>query len=208
MCVCIHTYIHIACMHSCMNTYVFIHTPKSYRCILLFWEARNMCYLASLVAQLVKNLPAMQETWIPSPGWEDPLEKKTATHSSILAWIITWTQSTTEWLSFTSLHKNNLGTCHNSNIWLVVQSASCVRLFATPWVAAHQASLSLSLTISQSLPKFILHKLLALVIYKWVGCSFNLPIRVILTSQHEWRLLHFKEPISSVVILHSTGQKC
>ena len=40
----------------------------------------------SLVAQLVKNLPAMQETRLPSPGWEDPLEKGTATHSSILAW--------------------------------------------------------------------------------------------------------------------------
>ena len=43
---------------------------------------------ASLVAQLVKNLPAMQETWIPSLDWEDPLEKGTATHSSILAWRI------------------------------------------------------------------------------------------------------------------------
>ena len=41
---------------------------------------------ASLVAQLVKNLPAMQETWAPSLGWEDPLEKGTLTHSSILAW--------------------------------------------------------------------------------------------------------------------------
>ena len=40
---------------------------------------------ASLVAQLVKNLPAMQETWIRSLGWEDPLEKGTANHSSILA---------------------------------------------------------------------------------------------------------------------------
>ena len=40
---------------------------------------------ASLVAQLVKNLPAMQETWIRSLGWEDPLEKGKATHSSILA---------------------------------------------------------------------------------------------------------------------------
>ena len=46
---------------------------------------------ASLVAQLVKNLPAMQETWIPSLDWEDPLEKGTATHSSILAWRIPWT---------------------------------------------------------------------------------------------------------------------
>ena len=42
--------------------------------------------LASLVAQLVKNLPAMWETWIPSLGWEDPLEKGKATHSSILAY--------------------------------------------------------------------------------------------------------------------------
>ena len=42
----------------------------------------------SLVAQLVKNLPAIQETWIRSLGWEDPLEKGMATHSSILAWRI------------------------------------------------------------------------------------------------------------------------
>ena len=42
----------------------------------------------SLVAQLVKNLPAMQETWVLSLGWKDPLEKRKATHSSILAWRI------------------------------------------------------------------------------------------------------------------------
>ena len=46
---------------------------------------------ASLVAQLVKNPPAMQETWVRSPGLEDPLVKGTATHSSILAWRIPWT---------------------------------------------------------------------------------------------------------------------
>ena len=46
---------------------------------------------ASLVAQLVKNLPAMQETWVQSLGWEDPLEKGIATHSSILAWRNPWT---------------------------------------------------------------------------------------------------------------------
>ena len=43
---------------------------------------------ASLVAQLVKNLPAMRETWVRLLGWEDPLEKGKATHSSILAWRI------------------------------------------------------------------------------------------------------------------------
>ena len=46
---------------------------------------------ASLVAQLVKNPPAMQETWGWSLDWEDPLEKWKATHSSILAWRIPWT---------------------------------------------------------------------------------------------------------------------
>ena len=46
---------------------------------------------ASLVAQLVKNPPAMQETWVQSLGWEDPLEKGKATNSSILAWRIPWT---------------------------------------------------------------------------------------------------------------------
>ena len=47
---------------------------------------------ASLVAQLVKNLPAMQENWVQSLGWEDPLEKEMATHSSTLAWKIPWTE--------------------------------------------------------------------------------------------------------------------
>ena len=47
---------------------------------------------ASLVAQLVKNLPTMQETWVQSLGWEDPLEKGKATHCSILAWRIPWTK--------------------------------------------------------------------------------------------------------------------
>ena len=46
---------------------------------------------ASLVAQLVKNLPVIQETWVQSLGWEDPLEKAKATHSSILSWRIPWT---------------------------------------------------------------------------------------------------------------------
>ena len=46
---------------------------------------------ASLVAQLVKNLPAMWETWVQSLGWEDLLEKGKATHSSTLAWRIPWT---------------------------------------------------------------------------------------------------------------------
>ena len=45
---------------------------------------------ASLIAQLVKNLPAMQETWVRFLGQEDPLEKEMVTHSSILGWRIPW----------------------------------------------------------------------------------------------------------------------
>ena len=47
---------------------------------------------ASLIAQLVKNLPAVWETWVRFLGWEDPLEKEMATYSSILAWRLPWTE--------------------------------------------------------------------------------------------------------------------
>ena len=47
---------------------------------------------ASLVAQPVKNRPAMRETWVWFLGWEDPLKKEMATHSSTLAWKIPWTE--------------------------------------------------------------------------------------------------------------------
>ena len=61
----------------------------------LNWTELNLTsWLAgpSLVAQIVKNLPAMRETWVQSLGWKDLLEKGIATHSSILAWRITWTE--------------------------------------------------------------------------------------------------------------------
>ena len=44
------------------------------------------------MTKMIKNLPAMWATWVQSPGWEDPLEKGMATHSSILAWRIRWTE--------------------------------------------------------------------------------------------------------------------
>ena len=47
---------------------------------------------ASLVAQTLKNPPAVQKTWVQSLGWEDPLEKGMAVHSSVLAWGIPWTE--------------------------------------------------------------------------------------------------------------------
>ena len=49
-------------------------------------------FITSLVAQRLKHLPAMSETWVRSLGWEDPLEQEMATHSSILAYKIPWTE--------------------------------------------------------------------------------------------------------------------
>ena len=79
----------------------------------------NMFFIlwASLLAQMVKRLPAMRETWFRSLGQEDPLEKEMATHSSTLAWRVPWTEElvsyspwgrkesdTTERLHFTSFY--------------------------------------------------------------------------------------------------------
>ena len=167
--------------------------------------------LASLVAQTVKNLPAMQGTWVRSLGWEDPLEKGMATHSSILVWRTPWTEepgrhspwggkesdtaegltlSLSDWiLSYCSCctstrpkgasrwrmrHFVLQGNWWN-RFWIVryfqkpiswsqslhllvskfssAQSLSRVRLFATPWIAARQASLPI--TNSRSLLKLM-----------------------------------------------------
>ena len=60
-------------------------------CIFLTnWIDLTKGHWASLVAQVVKNLLAMKNTWVQFLGWEDPLEKRTATHSSILAWRNLW----------------------------------------------------------------------------------------------------------------------
>ena len=58
--------------------------------IVSFFLSSNFKILWSLVVQMLKCLPAMPETWVRSLGWEDPLEKEMATHSSILAWRIPW----------------------------------------------------------------------------------------------------------------------
>ena len=58
--------------------------------VLVFLKCTDIWEWASLVAQMVQNLPAMQGTWVQSLGWEDALEKAMATHSSTLAWRIPW----------------------------------------------------------------------------------------------------------------------
>ena len=71
-----------------ISAYVFYHFLIE---LFDFVTLEFLSVRASVVAQLVKNLPALWETWVRSLGWGDPLEKGKATHSSILAWRIPWT---------------------------------------------------------------------------------------------------------------------
>ena len=74
-----------------MNPALKLYYPPSSGLPPQIWQGFSISW-ASLVAQMVKNLPTMQETWVPSVGQEDPLEKVMATHSSVLAWRIPWTE--------------------------------------------------------------------------------------------------------------------
>ena len=94
------------------------------------------------MAQLVKNPPAMRETWIRSLGWEDPLEKEVATHSNILAWRIPWTEEPGglqsmglqrvghDWATFTftitAYVTYVLSACGSLNLHTYIPMCSCV----------------------------------------------------------------------------------
>ena len=80
-----------------MNTDVVLHTfrPSKYTNQSFSTGILAISYAsfwASLVAQTIRDLPVMQETWVESLGWEDPLEEEIATHTSILAWKIPKTE--------------------------------------------------------------------------------------------------------------------
>ena len=73
-------------------------------------------YGASLVAQTVKNLPAMQETWVQSLGWEDSPEQEVATPSTVLAWEITWTKLIPRWATVHGFAKSRTRLNSSSNM--------------------------------------------------------------------------------------------
>ena len=135
---------------------------------------------ASLVAQMVKHLSTMQKTQVRALGWEDPLEKEMAIHSSTIAWKIPWTEEPGrlqsmgsqrvghDWATSLSFYRlledieyNSLcyiaSPCYFSILCIVVviQLTSHVQLFVTPWTAARQASLSLTTSPSSSKFMFI-----------------------------------------------------
>ena len=130
-----------------------------------------VCFQASLLAQLVKNLPAKRETWVQSLGWEDPLEKRKATHSSMLAWRIPWSGQSMgsqrvrhDWATFTQslifMHKMfQFGPLEVPSGWFLCSfdTPLCFfELFLIFWDQAHYFScLVLELTTSPRSPSSI-----------------------------------------------------
>ena len=102
------------------------------------------------MAQMVKNLPAMWETWVRSPGGEDPLEKRMTTHSSILAWRIPWTEEPGG-----------------------LQSVGSHRMDTTAAAAKSlQSCLTLCDPMDCSLPGSSVHRILQARILEWVAIPF------------------------------------
>ena len=85
-------------------------------------------FRASLVTQMVKNPPAMQQNWVRSLGWEDPLEESMLNHSSILAWKIPWTEEPGRLQSMGSQGVRHNGATvhtHKSILWFSIINALC-----------------------------------------------------------------------------------
>ena len=113
--------------------------------ILLIWSnllscLSNWCFMiqrlwsrASLVAQTVKNLPAMWETCVQCLGWEDPLEEEMATHSSILAWRIPWTENLEGYSPWDRKLSDTAETKHTAQLWSMrLPSASTLLVIQFP----------------------------------------------------------------------------
>ena len=100
----------------------------------LAMAGKSVCLQNSLLwgsgPQTVKNLPAMQETWVRALGWEDPLGKGKATHSRILAWRIPWTEEPGGLPSMGSKELNMTERLSTAYSWLGCHCAECLMKFS------------------------------------------------------------------------------
>ena len=120
---------------------------------------------ASLVAQLVKNPPAMQETWVWSLGWKDPLEKEMATHSSMdrgAWWAADHGVAKNDWVTSTCTHSYNARTW--SSVW---------HLWSEVKVLVAQSCLTFCDPMDYSLPGSPVQGILQARILEWVAFLFS-----------------------------------
>ena len=109
-----------------LKSYLFSHSPERW----IKWGfGRNW---ASLVAQILKNLPVMQKTWVWSQDWEDPLKKAMATHSSILTRRISWTEEVGR-LQSVELQRVGLGWATNTFTFLFHLVGIIIIHPSSPW---------------------------------------------------------------------------
>ena len=116
---------------------------------------------ASLVAQMAKNLPEMQETWVQSLGWEDPLEKEMTSHSSILAWKIPWRELPGRlwFIALQRIRHDWAANTETTNIKEAIIASQCILYsllfselqFTTQWSNSHIIQWSFLALVSQSL---------------------------------------------------------
>ena len=115
-------------------SYILLELPFSPP---LYWFVLSFIG-ASLVAQMVKNLPAMWETWVLSLGWEDPLKKGKTTHSSILAWRVSWTEEPGRLLSMGSQRIRHDWAMNTSLFIYGFSSLTILRACSSSLPGAHQ----------------------------------------------------------------------
>ena len=136
--------------------------------------------MCNLVAQRIKRLPAMQETWVRSLGWEDPLEKEMATHPSVLAWRIPWTE---EPGGLQSMGLQRVGhdwatsLTHSLKEIEVCSKLDLVRTWAHIMTAAAAKSLQSCPTLRDpnvcSLPGSSIHGIFQARVLEWVAIAFS-----------------------------------
>ena len=123
MCVCVYIYI--------IYIYIYIqYTYTFYICIYIHSIYIHIYIVASLVAQMVKRLPSVQETWVRYLGWEDPLEKEMATHSNILAWRIPWTEEPVGYIPWGRKKSDTTEQLHSLHslihVYIDIYNSSCL----------------------------------------------------------------------------------
>ena len=141
--------------------------------------------MASLMAQIVNSLLAMQETWVRSLGWEDPLERGMATLSSTLAWRISWTEEPGRLLSMGSQRVRHDWRTHALILCKYDEYYACVN------AKLLQSCLTLCDPMDCSLPGSSVHGILQASILEWVAIPFLQGI--FLTQGSNLDLLHCRQ---------------
>ena len=149
------------------------------------WALFSLCVWASLVAQMVKCLPAVWETWVRSPGWEDPLEKEIATHSSTLAWKIPWMEEPSR---LQSMGSQRIRHDWATSLCLFILSRVISPLISSSILGIYRPG-KFVFQCPIFLPFHTVHGVLKARIVKWFAIPFSSGPHVVRTLHHDPSIL-------------------